>query len=535
MMEIPFLCKDCAASIQFAPGISWLLRFCLAFVAAVCLAPHIASAAASPVVSLPRPNVLLLMGDDHAAYAVGCYGSAQVRTPNLDRLAAQGMRFDRAFCNSPVCTPSRQSLLTGRLPHAVGVTLLTSALPARELTLAEHLKAGGYETVSIGKMHFNSGLKHGFDLRVDQPAHRAWQRTNPPGSLPEGVSIQPAWRPFRDPARTWLNSEARPVGAREHDIDATFFAHEAGQILREARTRPLFLMVSFYQPHSPFSFPTEYAGKIDPERMPVAQVGAEDLPHVPLIFRDLTDAEKRGINAAYFTSVAFLDSRVGLVLEALRASGQETNTLVIYCSDHGYMLGQHGRFEKHASYDEAVRAPLIVRWPGRIKPGTSTDALVELVDLFPTIVEACGLEMPIQRHGRSLMPLLGQQTPTMPEFVMSQYHENEEAMIRTDRWKLVYCTGKRARLDGYETDHPTPGRYVRLFDLRNDPGEFADKSRDAKYQTLIRELKAKMAGRFESTANPDSRAPAGFELDETLDWYLVPPEARRARRAQSDE
>jgi choline-sulfatase len=480
-----------------------------------------------------RPNILLLLGDDHAAYTLGCYGSRVARTPNLDRLAAQGALFTRAYCNSPVCTPSRQSLLTGRLPHATGVTLLTTPLADKELTLAEVLKAAGYDTAAIGKMHFNSALQHGFDRRLDLPEQRARLRANPPLSLPADVKTTGPWRPFKDPARVWLNSECRPQPAREADMDATFFAEEAVKFLRQPRERPFFLIVSFYQPHSPFQFPVEYAGRFDPKDMITPRPGPEDAAQVPLIFRDLTDAEKRGIAAAYHTAAAFLDANVGRVLAALEASGQATNTLVIYTGDNGYHLGHHGRFEKHCGYEPAVRVPLLARWPGRVKPGTTVEALVELVDLFPTITAACGVGDPPDRHGRSLLPLLLGRTKRHRDHVVSQYHENEEAMVRTDRWKLIYCTGRRARQDGYLTDNPTPGRYVKLFDEVNDPDEWVNLAADPRHARQVAQLKRLLLDRLEATANANARAPRGLSLEEKLDWYLVPSEVRRGAAASS--
>src|SRR2546426_7730252 len=146
------------------------------------------------------PNILWIIADDHVPYVMGAYGNKQVRTPNLDKLAAQGMRFDRAFCNSPVCTASRQSFLTGRYPRTIGVTQLASALPDNEVTLAEILKTNGYDTAAIGKMHFNSNLKHGFDLRIDLEQHRQWLTARGKSPVPARVKVLPPWKPFVDPA-----------------------------------------------------------------------------------------------------------------------------------------------------------------------------------------------------------------------------------------------------------------------------------------------------------------------------------------------
>jgi choline-sulfatase len=478
-----------------------------------------------------RPNVLLILGDDHAAYAMGCAGSREVDTPNLDALARSGAMFSHAYCNSPVCTPSRQSLLTGRLPHAAGVTLLSTSLPESELTLAEHLRAAGYNTAALGKMHFNSDLKHGFDLRVDAAEHRQRLQSQPPAPLPVRARVQGPWRPFQDPASVWLNSECRSYAARDADMDASYFVSEAEAFLQRPREKPFFLITSFTQPHSPFRFPIEYAGRVDARRMPVPALGSEDRSQIPLVFRDLTDTQKQGIAAAYYTSVEYLDEKVGQVLRALKESGQEKNTLVIYAGDHGYLLGQHGRFEKHCFYEEAVRSPLLMRWPGRIKAGRRIDALVEFVDLFPTITEACGVSLPADRHGKSLLPLVKGKTRRHRDAVVSEYPENEEAMIRTARWKLIYCSGRRARDDGYVTDNPTPGRSVRLYDLKKDPRERHSVGARTSQAARVRDLKQRLLTRLRATAPADLTVPGGLSLDEQLDWYMVPPEVRRQSRS----
>ncbi len=151
-----------------------------------------------------RPNVLVIVADDHAAYVAGCYGNSAVHTPNIDRLAAQGTLFTRAYCNAPVCTASRQSFLTGKLPHSVGVTLLPTRLGDDQTTLAEHLKRAGYETAALGKMHFNGPSRHGFDERIDLPEFRRQQRAHPPRAVPSDTAVLPAWKPFTAADRATL-------------------------------------------------------------------------------------------------------------------------------------------------------------------------------------------------------------------------------------------------------------------------------------------------------------------------------------------
>jgi len=200
-----------------------------------------------------KPNVLFMMGDDHAPYVMGAYGNQLARTPNLDRLAAGGVRFNHAYPNSPVCTPSRQSLITGKLPHAAGVTLLRTPLAEHQLTIAEHLKQFGYRTGAVGKMHFNSKLKHGFDYRIDLPEYQRWLKERPTRAVPAQMRVkQPQFRPFVDSARVWLNGDYLPAGRHDEEMAGTFLARRAIEFLEQKSEQPFCLWVSFYEPHSPF-------------------------------------------------------------------------------------------------------------------------------------------------------------------------------------------------------------------------------------------------------------------------------------------
>jgi choline-sulfatase len=473
-----------------------------------------------------RPNVLWICADDHAPYVCGAYGNKVVRTPNLDRLASGGMRLDRAYCNSPVCTASRQSFLTGRYPRTLGVTQLQTPLPDGEQTLARLLRTAGYDTAAIGKMHFNSDLTHGFDRRIDLPQHARHLKERAPRPVPAEVEVQPPWRPFRDPARVWLNSACRPVGMVDADMAGTFFAQEAVRFLRERRDRPFFLMVSFYEPHSPFRFPVEYRGRHQPERFPVPKVGPEDDAQIPAVFRGLTGQEKQGIIAAYYTSTEFMDKNVGLVLDGLARAGWDQDTLVIYTGDHGYMLGQHGRFEKHCCYEPAVRSPLLVRWPGQIKAGTSTTALVEFIDIAATALAFCGVPQPALMQGKSLVPLLRGQTKDHRDHVVVEYAENEEAMIRTSRWKFIYCTGKRQRRDGYDTGRPLPGRTVRLYDLEVDPEEMTNLAGRAEHARRVADFTARLAEHMKRTARQPELIPKTGDVHAVLEFCLQPRDVK---------
>ena len=332
----------------------------------------------------------------------------------------------------------------------------------------------------------------------------------------------PPWKPFRDPAGVWLNGGVLPFPAVDADMAGTWFRPARRcSIWRSLDDKPFFLIVSFYEPHSPFNFPVEYRGRHKPEEFAVPKVGPEDGAQIPAIFRDLTDREKQGIQAAYYTSTEFMDRNVGAVLDALKKSGRDRDTLVIYTGDHGYMLGQHGRFEKHCSFEPAVRAPLFLRLPGRIKPG-ATPALVEFIDIVPTVLDYCALKTPPSVQGRSLVPLLKGTTTTHRPHVIVEYSENEEALIRTDRWKLDYCTGKRERQDGYTTGKPLPGRTVRLYDLENDPDEMTNLAVRPEQAQRVAAMTALLADHMKRTARQPELLPKTDDVHALLEFCLQP-------------
>jgi arylsulfatase A-like enzyme len=470
-----------------------------------------------------RLNLLFILADDHAGYVLGADGNSLARTPNLDRLASEGMRFSRHYCNSPVCTPSRQSFLTGQLPHMAGVTRLPTALDPGKPTLAKQLKLAGYRTAVFGKMHFNCpsapGL-HGFDrMMAEDGVNQAWQHQEK-GVIPTGIRTKPAWRPFKDPARIWLNADDLPAACTDGNMKADLITRQAFRYIEENRNQPFALWVSFMEPHSPYDFPLEFAGRFRPDQFRAPRPGPEDGRRIPLIFRDLSDADKRGINAAYYTSVSYLDRNVGRVLDKLRETGLDDKTLVVYMADHGYNLGQHGRFEKHCGYDPALRVPLIMRLPGRVRTSVATD-MTEHIDVPATVVDFLDLPPLPVMHGQSLRPYLeGKRHPHARDHIFSEYLENEEAFIRSETHKLIYCTGRRARTDGYATDDPIPGRYKRLYDLKADPGEFTDVA--ARNAQMVARLEELMLARFRATHPEAHTEPAGGTREEILDWYLRP-------------
>jgi choline-sulfatase len=466
-----------------------------------------------------RPNLLILIADDHRGGTLGIDGDPRRATPRLDALARQGVRFTHAYCNAPVCTPSRQSFITGRLPHAVGVTRLPTPLPKSAVTLGDWLVHRGYATAAFGKMHFNSPARHGFEERIDLGEYRKWLEANPP----EGGDQRRRWRPFEEPAADWLNAASRDAGLPAASMESTFFADQAIDYLREHRDTPFALVVSFYDPHSPFKFPREWASRYRPQEFRVPPVSEQDRRERPRVFHDLTDRNAQGIQAAYYSSLSFLDRQVGRVLDAVDSSGLADKTLVVFLGDNGYMLGEHGRFEKHCFYEPAVRVPLLMRWSGHLPRGRRVDGMVELVDVFPTILDLLGVEAPSSLHGRSLVPLIHREPGAAGrDAIFSEYLENEEAMIRSERYKLIVGTGRRHRLDGYETGLPLPGPYERLFDLQSDPYETVNLASRAELADVKADLIRKLHDRLVSTRDGIEPVPAGLTMIEEIHWCLVP-------------
>jgi arylsulfatase A-like enzyme len=422
-----------------------------------------------------------------------------------------------------MCTPSRQSILTGRYPHATGVTLLRTALSDTTRTVAEHLRRRGYATGAVGKMHFNSDATHGFTYRVGRSAYQQHLEKDPPRPPPDSLATRPEWRPFSDPARTWLNADVRPSSRYEEDSEGTFYARRAIDFLDRQENAPFCLWVSFREPHSPFNFPVDYAGRYDPADMPLPEMGPEDARWMPQEFQDLTNTEKRGIIASYYTSVEYMDRNVGRVLEALNERGLDENTLVIYAGDHGYLLGHHGRFEKHMMWEEAVRSPLLIRAPGAER--ASTDALTSLVDLAPTLLDVLGEPAMPRMQGQSLVPILTGQTDHLRGAVFSELLPDNKAMVRTERWKYVFTTGTNDLSGGYETGTGPRGIDHRLYDLQTNPEETHNLADDPQYSGVLKSMQIRMLEHFLHTHPHADELPRSLSLTGSLAWFCMPPDA----------
>ncbi len=467
-----------------------------------------------------RPNILLIVADDHAAGTLGVEGDPRAVTPSLDALAKSGVRFTRAFCNSPLCTPSRQSFITGRLPHAVGVTKLQTPLPASAVTLGDRLGRAGYRTAAIGKMHFNGPSHHGFELRLDTAEWESYLGENPP----PGGDLRRPWRPFREHPRLWLNADCRDCGLPASHMESTYYVDRALEFARRDDDRPFLLVVGMYEPHAPFRFPREWNGRLRSDQFEVPPLEGSDRDAQPKVFRKLSETDFLNIQRAYFTSLSFLDEQVGRLVRGLDASGVGANTVVVYLGDNGYMLGKHGRFEKHCMYDAATRVPLLIRAPGASGSGRALDDLVELVDLVPTLLDLAGVETPSDLHGRSLAPLLrGEPGAHGRDVVVSEYLEDEVAMARDARWKLIVGTGKKHE-HYYDAERERVEPYVRLFDLESDPRETTDLGDRPDLEPVRARLLAALRDRFLSTRGRLPAVPANLDALAAVRFCLAPPD-----------
>jgi len=494
----------------------------------LCLGIALIAAAPLPRAEARRTNVVIIVGDDHQNDVYGAYGSKLAQTPNLDKLASEGVRFDRAYCNSPMCSSSRQSMLTGRYPHATGVTLLRHPLDESSYTLANRLREAGYRTGAFGKMHFNTNKLYGFE--VHRTGHEFWKKHRKRGKrpLPEGVVKPPKFN-VHDHARVWLNSAYQPQARFDDEMPDTWYAREAIAFMKEHREEPFFVEVGFHQPHCPYTFPVEYRNRYNPQDFVVPIIGPEDIPQIPKIFVDLTYGEKQGIIASYYTSTAYLDLNVGRVLKAIDELGLANDTMVVYLGDNGYHLGQHGRFEKHCCYERAVRVPLVMRLPGRIPAEKSTLALAEFVDVVPTVLDYLDIKTdanqpaPRDLQGKSLRPVIEGKAEQVRKVAFSEYQHTEIAMARTSTHKLIYRTSKAA--DDwmlYEPIIPPKGRGVFLYDLKSDPEELHNVADDPANAKIVSDLLDRLADWYRRTPPVGAPPPENLSREEFLDWAIAP-------------
>lgn len=431
-----------------------------------------------------RPNILWICSDQQRHDTIHALGNPHIRTPNLDRLVAEGVSFTHAFAQSPVCTPSRACFLTGRYPRTTRCRQNGQNIPADEVLITRMLADVGYDCGLVGKLHL-SACDGRVEARIDD-GYRVFHWSHHPNpDWAENAYIH--W--LEERGRKWEDLYRKPPGdhvwpgvpAEFHQT--TWCAEKTIEFIRENRDGPWLMSVNPFDPHHPFDPPEEYLRRYDPSDVPAPTYRPGELDHKPvyqqvdhqgaygghgLSSARLSEHEHRRIVAAYYAMIELLDDQVGRIIEALEATGQRENTIIIYMSDHGEMLGDHGILLKGPYfYDCAIRVPLIMSWPGRFERGLRSDALLELTDLPPTLLELCGMDVPERMQGKSFACILTRDSPPNEhrDHVFCEYYNamvghNRAAhgtMIRDRDYKIAVYHGIQAG---------------ELYDLRADPGEF---------------------------------------------------------------
>lgn len=427
-------------------------------------------------------NVLFIATDD-LNNDLGCYGHPLVQSPNIDRLAARGVRFDRAYNQYPLCSPSRVSMLTGLRPDTTRIFDLRTDF--REIipdavTLPQLFKQHGYFTARVGKLFHYGVPRHIGTSGLDDPA--SWdQVVNPRGRDKEEEDQIINHTPDRG-----LGSSLSLLAAEGTDEEQTdgMVALEAIRLMEENREKPFFLGVGFFRPHSPYIAPRKYFDLYPLERIKLPEGPADDRDDIPEAGLWVNPphwgvSEDKLIEAiqAYYAAVTFMDAQVGKLLDALDRLGLADHTIVVFWSDHGYHLGEHGLWMKQSLFEESARVPLIMAAPNLQGNGRASAATVELLDVYPTLAALCGLAAPQNLQGTSLRPLLDNPAAEWTEPAYTQVRRQGNFMgysVRTDRWRYTEWDGGK--------------RGVELYDHQTDPHEFTNLARDPRYAETIAEL-----------------------------------------------
>ncbi len=447
--------------------------------AVVCSCGLIASA--DPAAAAERPNVLFIISDDLNNF-LGCYGDPRARTPNIDRLAAQGVLFERAYCAYPLCGPSRNSLLTGLYPNSTGIVvnqqIFRQSIPSH-LSLPQAFRRDGYFAARVGKLyHYNVPKSIGTNGH-DDPA--SWElELNPAGV--DRLEEEPHIFTLRPGAfggtLSWYASPKADIYHTDgmHAQDAEWVLERCAR----RKDRPFFLAVGFFRPHTPYVAPKEpYFGFYPEDEMPVVQGVKEDQADIPpaglASYKKeqdkLDDDLRRKCIQAYYASISFMDAQVGRVVDALRRLELADNTIIVFTSDHGYHMGEHGLWQKMSLFEESARVPLLIVAPGVGKSGTVVKSPVSLVDVYPTLTELCGVAAPDNLQGQSLVPMLKNPEEKGRGWAVTQVMRGGGGQqffgysLRTPRWRYTEWDGGRQGRELY--DHSRDAR--ELTNLADDP------------------------------------------------------------------
>ena len=457
---------------------------------------------ASPAFAADKMNVLLIVSDDLTNNTLGCYGSATGKSPNIDKLAAKGVRFDHAYCQFPLCNPSRASFLTGLRPDTTKVyentTQFRKNVPDAQ-SLPQTFQKAGYTVARVGKLyHYGVPAQIGTDGLDDPPS---WQKViNPKGGDKTDeekeriFTLNPGGKASGRFGGTlsWFASDF-PDAEQTDGMTAT----EITKLLEANKDRPFFLACGFFRPHTPYVAPRAYF-----DQYPVANIQLASVPEghraagpAPAFGsakaeqETMTDAQRREAIQAYLASVAFMDAQVGRVLAALDRLGLARRTIVVFLSDHGYHLGEHGLWQKMSLFENSARVPLVIHDPRAKGNGKACARTVELTDLHATLAEACGLTPP-RTDGASLRALLENPAAAWDRPAFTQVSRGTPTTTGEVTGKNPFFMGRSVRTERYRyTEWDDGKRGAQLFDYEADPQELRNLAADAGSAEVVRRLK----------------------------------------------
>jgi arylsulfatase A-like enzyme len=445
-----------------------------------------------------QPNVLYIMADDHAAHSISAYGSMINRTPNIDRLATDGVRLTNCFCTNSICTPSRAAIITGQYSHKNGVYTLADAIDPKRDNVAKELQGAGYQTAMIGKWH----------LKTDPSGFDYWK-------------ILPGQGIYYDPVFLTSSGKQKYNGYCT-DLIGDF---TLDWLKSRDRKKPFFLMSHHKAPHRPWQPAPKYKDLFanttipEPDNLYDHYEGrARSVAAVTMkVGEDMNERDvKTKIPEAlkgdalrkwayqiyikdYLRCIQSVDDNVGRVLDYLDAEGLSSNTIVIYTSDQGFFLGDHGWFDKRLMYEESLRMPFLMRYPRHIKSGSVNRDMILNIDFAPMFLDYAGRKTPAEMQGRSFRHNVEGHTPRDWRTAMyyrywmhntSDHHVPAHYGIRTERWKLIYYYGKPLGMKGANPPDTQPD--WELFDMQSDPREMHNLYHDPKFAHIVNELKPQL-------------------------------------------
>ncbi len=458
-----------------------------------------------------RPNVLFIVSDDLNTL-LGCYGDPLAQTPNIDRLAARGVRFERAYCTFPLCGPSRNSFLTGLYPNATGILanaqIFRQSIP-QQVSMPQAFRQAGYFVTRIGKLfHYHVPKSVGTDGHDDAAS---WEvELNPVGvdrleEEPHIFSIRPGQ------FGGTLSWYASPRPDAEHTDG--MLARDAAWVLERCgndRSRPFFLAVGFFRPHTPYVapkdpyfnwYPTSSMRVVENVQQDQADLPAPALGSYKKEQDKLTDALRREALQAYYASISFMDAQVGHVLDALEKNRLADNTIIVFTSDHGYHTGEHGLWQKQSLFEESARVPLLIVAPTISTPGTVSTTPVSQIDLFPTLANLCDVKTPENIQGQNLTPILADTSKpgrgwALTQVVRRQGKDQQTFFgysLRTPRWRFT------------EWDEGQRGR--ELYDHESDPHELTNLAASNKHAETVAKLSTMLRNAAQSTMPASGKIP----------------------------